>query len=605
MLINVSETHEAQGLRKICDFKIASNGIMIRALTQRLYSNPIASVVRELACNALDACPSVPMAITLPSEFNPAFTIRDHGPGLSEDQMVSIFTTFGESTKRHTNEQIGGFGLGAKSPFALGNSFTVISRHAGTRTTYIASIGEDGMPGLHVVSVVPTRESGLEIQVPANPRDLPKWTEALDQIRLFNPAPLVGGTPLEHPTYAFDNGLIAIPNPDQLLTSRPTVLVGPVAYPLDHPEIRGSLPAILRFPIGAIEVTASREAIVYSPEVVRHLSGRYQQATRVFEVLAENLLRVATIPLVQKIIQWHPTLYEWKWKDSFLITPSYIKPLHEARWQRYYSLPPSPRKINWEKSVLCYPEDTYVYLDTTDNWQVRLLAQNPQGRVVITDSPSVLELGFPVIKISSLPIPGSAPTTPKPVRSRVYTMEEGKLVPYSGSLAGHYVRIRSQKNLHLVIKDRVTLHPLTQRRFDAMQDRLGHPVLLATNSIKGMTDVTARYVSLIDDWFRTNYEGWASYREHRAITAVSPSIKAFVQFLHAQYLLPPAPPVPPGMGPDISLVYSYPADCLHRSPFYWEPLLTGLKIQHPDLFWAASKLDCADPRTLEILSRLI
>ena len=95
MILNISETHEAQGLRKLCDFKIASNGIMIRALTERLYSNPIASVVRELACNALDACPSTPMAINLPSDFNPSFTIRDHGPGLSEDQMINVFTTFG------------------------------------------------------------------------------------------------------------------------------------------------------------------------------------------------------------------------------------------------------------------------------------------------------------------------------------------------------------------------------------------------------------------------------------------------------------------------------------------------------------------------------
>lgn len=605
MILNISETHEAQGLRKLCDFKIASNGIMIRALTQRLYSNPIASVVRELACNALDACPSTPMSITLPSDFNPSFTIRDHGPGLSEDQMINVFTTFGESTKRHTNEQIGGFGLGAKSPFALGNSFTIVSYHAGIRATYIASVGEDGMPGLHVVDVAPTHESGLEIQVPADPRDLPKWTEALDQIRLFTPAPLVKGIPLEQPTYAYDDGQIAIPHPDQMLKVRPTVLVGPVAYPLDHPEIRTSVPAILRFPIGAIEVTASREAIVYSPEVIRTLRARYRQVVPVFEKLAENLLPLASVPLVQKIIDWHPTLFEWKWKDLFLISPFRIQSLHKARWQRYYSLPQSPWRLNWEDSIDFNPEDTLVYLDTMDKWQARLRASNLTGRIVITDSPSIFELKLPVISISTLPVPAPK-SAGKAARSRIYSVAGGSLVEHSGTPSGHYLRVRSRKNLHLVYdKKNESIAPLSPSSFTAIEQRLGHPVLLATTPVDGMTDVTARHRSLVDDWYRTHYKEWATYSEYLQLYLRTDSNDAFFQFLHAQNLLPPEPSIPPGWGPDISLYYSYPMHRRAGSSAYWTPLLTALKTRLPDLFWVARKLDCADPRSIQILSRLI
>jgi len=129
MLIDIQNTHESAGLTKVCDFRISTNGIMVKALTSRLYSNPIASIVRELASNALDACPTQPMEIHIPTQFDSNFWVRDHGPGLSRSQMIEVFTRFGESTKRSDNSQIGGFGLGAKSPFAIVNSYTIRSCH--------------------------------------------------------------------------------------------------------------------------------------------------------------------------------------------------------------------------------------------------------------------------------------------------------------------------------------------------------------------------------------------------------------------------------------------------------------------------------------------
>ena len=167
MLIDIQNTHEGSGFNKVCDFKISTNGIMIKALTSRLYSNPVASIVRELASNALDACPHTPMQITIPNYLDPQFTIRDFGPGLSRTQMVEVFCHFGESSKRSDNSQIGGFGLGAKSPFALVHSFTITSYNNGTETTYIASIAGDGIPTLNEISSKPTTETGLKICIPS------------------------------------------------------------------------------------------------------------------------------------------------------------------------------------------------------------------------------------------------------------------------------------------------------------------------------------------------------------------------------------------------------------------------------------------------------
>lgn len=48
---------------------------------------------------------------------------HDYGCGLSQRRVQDVFTTFGASTKRDNNYEIGGFGLGAKSPLAYADTF--------------------------------------------------------------------------------------------------------------------------------------------------------------------------------------------------------------------------------------------------------------------------------------------------------------------------------------------------------------------------------------------------------------------------------------------------------------------------------------------------
>src|SRR5574343_369620 len=98
-----------------------------------LYKYPIRTVCQEYICNARDAMREagtfgkMPMKISVPNNFSPVFKVRDYGVGLSPDRVRNVFVNYGSSTKRNTNTQTGGFGIGAKSAFAITDSFVVVS----------------------------------------------------------------------------------------------------------------------------------------------------------------------------------------------------------------------------------------------------------------------------------------------------------------------------------------------------------------------------------------------------------------------------------------------------------------------------------------------
>ena len=114
------------------NFTIKASSKMFKILSSGLYSNKIKAVIREVSCNAVDANvdagrADIPIVVHLPNENEPFFSIKDSGTGLTPEQMVDIYTSYGTSTKTDRNDQIGALGLGSKSPFSYVDQFTVTS----------------------------------------------------------------------------------------------------------------------------------------------------------------------------------------------------------------------------------------------------------------------------------------------------------------------------------------------------------------------------------------------------------------------------------------------------------------------------------------------
>ena len=114
-------------------FGVADMAMILSILRKYMYSEPISTIIQEVSSNARDANREVekrdtPIKITLPNVIN-NFTLKieDDGPGVTPQRMTGVFLKYGASTKREDNKQTGGFGFGAKTPFAYGDSFTIIT----------------------------------------------------------------------------------------------------------------------------------------------------------------------------------------------------------------------------------------------------------------------------------------------------------------------------------------------------------------------------------------------------------------------------------------------------------------------------------------------
>ena len=167
------------------DFTIGDQALIIDILRNKLYSDPIKTLVQEYISNARDANleagnPPDLLEITAPSSLIPVFSVKDSGPGLSEERIKDVFVRYGMSTKRSDKKQIGGFGIGAKSAWAYSDSFYITSVNAGKKIAYLAHIASKVEGVLEVLSTCETDEpNGVEIKVPVKSGHMREFKEAI------------------------------------------------------------------------------------------------------------------------------------------------------------------------------------------------------------------------------------------------------------------------------------------------------------------------------------------------------------------------------------------------------------------------------------------
>lgn len=149
-------------------------GLLFEMLRKRLYTKPFEAMVRELASNCLDSYPgghgTVYITINLEEDilFNKHRYIEftDHGVGMSPETITNVYCKYLSSTKRDDNSNIGGFGLGAKTPFAVTDEFTVMTTWEGIRYTYLAFIDDTGLGKISLITSEKSDSAGTTVRVP-------------------------------------------------------------------------------------------------------------------------------------------------------------------------------------------------------------------------------------------------------------------------------------------------------------------------------------------------------------------------------------------------------------------------------------------------------
>ena len=306
MMVEERDDVVVSGAQSVGAFTIKASAKAFLVLSQNLYSNPVGSMIRELSTNAYDAHimvnkADVPFVITMPNSMDPSFKIRDYGPGLSEEQIMSIYTTFFESTKTNSNDMVGCLGLGSKSPFAVADSFTITSYHQGIKTIYSAFLNDSRIPSIAKFAQMETdQENGLEIEVAIKADNFRTFTKELNnQLKYFKVKPTILGqsgfewSPDEEYLYQ-GTGWKMVRN-----GSGPRVVQGQIQYPINVRDMGKTYEnasaavqellgrsVLFEVPIGQVNIAPSREALSYDERTSANI---VQAATNILKELPIKL----------------------------------------------------------------------------------------------------------------------------------------------------------------------------------------------------------------------------------------------------------------------------------------------------------------------------
>lgn len=232
------------------DMGISNSAEFFQILSSTLYSDQMLAVVRETTCNAWDAHvesgrTDMPIQITVDST---KVVIRDFGHGIHHDNMGPIYGIYGASTKKNDGLQTGGFGLGCKAPFAYTDHFQVTSNHAGTKTIYSMSKSSaqvGGKPAIIPITSFPTEETGLEVSINIERKDLSRFLKLFQLIiRNGEMNAEINGEPVETTPYSkAENGFVILsrsPMHEEKVGNSICVRYGNVIYPLTpHADLVG------------------------------------------------------------------------------------------------------------------------------------------------------------------------------------------------------------------------------------------------------------------------------------------------------------------------------------------------------------------------------
>lgn len=289
-------------------------GIILDILRSKMYKHPISSICREIASNSRDANreagkSKTPIRIELDknegifSVGESVIAFHDDGVGISPDRMADVFVNYGSSTKRDTNKQTGGFGLGAKTPFAYSDQFAIITRYDGTEYTYIAAIEENNTGKMYLVTSSKTDNcNGTSVIIPVQNNDISSFErEVIKATILWTVKPNYIGfsrqaIPENISKENIDNGFIAKLNNTSYFSDAIYLLIDDIPYPVDReqfsdlkiPSYNNGAVLFLSFKTGELNISANREQIRYDESTIKKITKRYNDIIETLKKRVES-----------------------------------------------------------------------------------------------------------------------------------------------------------------------------------------------------------------------------------------------------------------------------------------------------------------------------
>lgn len=368
----------ADGIKDSAYFHLESEDVphIFGILRGSLYSDKPLAVIREYSCNAQDAhveagCPEKPIQVKMPNHFDPVLKIRDFGPGMSHDDVMKVYNAYGKSTKRGTNEQIGMLGIGSKSAFCYGESFSITSYFNGMARLYEAYIDESEKGIVALISETKTDEpNGIEIAVKVKTSDITRFEETAKKFfKTFEPKPEILGNQRLSDYLAGINDEILLEGTGWKVKStkgmgwgysdsKMYVRMGNIVYPFDIAHLDAYNDAekwvrpmsyselFINVGIGDVKFSASREQLEYNDRTLAFVKQRVREIYAELRKQVEKEISVApnlwTARKLLKLrkdsighIEWKPC-YKGVVLDSYSVPSDDVKALGITVYKQNY-----------------------------------------------------------------------------------------------------------------------------------------------------------------------------------------------------------------------------------------------------------------------------
>lgn len=296
----------------------------VASLLRNNYSNTRLAVVREISANALDANAEAgvdrKIEVKLPTSMNPTFAVRDFGGGLSQEDVFNLYSKYGKSTKRQSNNYIGAFGIGKFAPLSYGDNFTCVSYNGGMKTSYNVFVNEDDDTKIVKLHEEPSAEpTGLSIEVAVGEGDRDEFREvARNFFRFFSDDEMPKFIGVEDDFIKTPEKLLSSKNDDWFFLKDDRghgynhyysqILMGRVAYPLDPNSInvdnfvsdensKRIISQLLqannfrfRMPLGSVRLHHSRESLEYNKSTQKEICAILYKVSKDIQTMAKEKL---------------------------------------------------------------------------------------------------------------------------------------------------------------------------------------------------------------------------------------------------------------------------------------------------------------------------
>ena len=386
---------QSQGIAKQKSCSIDTEDMRyIASLLRNNYSNPLLATIREIVANALDVTKSKKVEIQLPTQIEPNFIVRDYGCGLSEEDMMGLYTKYGKSTKRDSNNAIGGFGIGRFAPLSYTDSFIVRSVHKGHKHSYIIRVDEHDDTIVSQIESTKTKEAdGIYVQVGIKKEDISEFFKIFkktlwyrqSEIQLLNEnwGDKSMGKALE------SNEIFDLYSQNRYWEDKshygdyPYVLMGGIPYKVNESDewFMFKCGVVYKAEIGEFKLHHSRESLEYNPQVKEALKKASQKMfDKLNAELGSQMDKAETFYEASEIMHKAMETYRERFGQKLKVSSAKFKDVNGELFPKKW-LSSTTHITARENGNLSFSNSRYSYMDYTPNEDtIYIYDDNPSPR---------------------------------------------------------------------------------------------------------------------------------------------------------------------------------------------------------------------------------